>query len=140
MSGFLINIGRKRTLWVSGAILLVSIYLIAFFLYLISKHEIYYEHLFDNIIKEALTVIFFSFLLIFIYKGKKWARNILLIVFLIKTYYSLQFIAYMLTVTSYLSIFTINFSLIEVIVYFTAIIHFAFSKSFKTFAKHQNSL
>ncbi len=140
MNGFLINIGRKRTLWISGTILFVSVYLISFFFYLSSKHEIYYKNLFNDIIKEGLIFLFFSFLLTFTYKGNKWAKNILLIIFLIKIYYSLQVIAYVSTVLSDLSRFNINFLLIKVVVYSIAILHFCFSKSFKVFAKHQNSI
>ncbi len=138
MSGFLINIGRKRTFLVSGIVLLTPISLIIFFLYLISKFNNYYKCLLDDILKEILTTIFFLILLFFTFKGKKWSKNILLSFLLIKIYFSLKFTAYIST-NPFEYKFNNYYLLSAIIVYITAILHFAFSKSFKVFSKHQNS-
>lgn len=138
MDHFLINIGKKRTILISIAILAISLYLIAFFMYLISKNDLFYTFLIRDIILQILVFISLIMLLIFVLKGKKWACNTLIIFLFIKAYFSLEYIAYIEAVKPNTHTLNTTYLSIQIIIYSTAIIHFGFSKSFIAFSKYKN--
>ncbi|MCG7503214.1 hypothetical protein MHM83_15200 [Tenacibaculum sp. Mcav3-52] len=122
------KIGKKRTILISISILLVSIHTIYF--YHSVRPEIESKKLIQQLIRFSLTIV----LLILVYKGKKWAIVISVILF------SLGLLIILPT------LFTIDRPFINKIplivmtfVYSIAIYHFGFSKSFKAFFDFQNS-
>jgi len=123
----LIKLGKKRTILISISILLVSIHTIYF--YHSVRPEIEEKKLIQQLIRFILTI----GLLIFTYKGKKWAKVVSIILF------SLAILG------ALIGIVTIDRPLVNktplfvmTFVYSMAVYHFGFSKYFKTFYKHQN--
>lgn len=124
----LILIGKKRTIILCIALLIISAYTIVS--YHIIALEINLNKLFLQILRFALT----TSLLLFVYKGKRWAMYLLLILLSL----SLVGIIVSLSITdipilNYLPLF------IMAIVYTISIFHFGFSKSFKAFFEYKNS-
>lgn len=124
----LTKLGKKRTILISISILLVSIH--SSYLYHSVLPEIDYMKLVQQIIRLLLTI----GLLIMVYKGKKWAQVITIILF-------------SLALIIVIPIFTIDIPLIDKVplmimasVYLMGIYHFGFSKSYKAFYEFQNSI
>ena len=124
----LIKTGKNRTLLISISILLVSLHTIYF--YHAVRPEIETKKLIQQIIRFILTV----GLLIVVYKGKKWAKIVSLILFSIAILVALRGL---LTIES--KSFIIKVPLIVMImVYSLAVYHFGMSKSYKAFFEYQN--
>lgn len=125
----LIRIGKKRTILISISILLVSFH--AIYLNQSSLPDFDSKKLLQQSIRFLLTV----GLLFMVYKGKEWARNLLLILF------SLALIV------ALFSIFTLNTPIqnkvpfmVMSFIYAAAVYHFGFSMSFKAFFNSQNTI
>ncbi|PCH74352.1 MAG: hypothetical protein COB98_10155 [Flavobacteriaceae bacterium] len=123
----LIKLGKKRTLLISTSILLVSIHTIYF--YHVVRPEIDSTKLIQQVIRFLLTL----GLLYAVYKGKKWAKTLSLLLF------SAALLGAVIAVA------TIDRPLINktplfvmIFVYSTAIYHVGFSKSYKAFFNFQN--
>lgn len=142
MNGFLISIGKKRTLWVSYSMLILSIYIIGFYSYYVIKYLPTYDLIFLKVdaALETIKLILFSILLKYIYKGKIWAKQVLMATLIFDIVISLKQIATTLSLSSDFSkINKINL-LSSIFIYCLAILHFNFSKSFNVFTEHQNSI
>ncbi|WGH75603.1 hypothetical protein P8625_00125 [Tenacibaculum tangerinum] len=124
----LIKLGKRRTILISISILLVSIHSIYF--YHSVRPEIELKKLFQQLIRFSLTVT----LLLMVYKGKKWAKIVLIILFSVALFGLL--ISFNTLEISFIN--KIPFG-IMVFVYSMAIYHFGFSKSFKAFYLFQNN-
>ena len=121
------KLGKKRTLLIALAILLISI------------HTIYYYHVirpgFDvqkfitQIIRFTLTI----GLLVMIYKGKHWAKVLGLILFTLGVLGAIIG----LCIGPLMTVNTLPL-VVMILVYAMAIYHFGFSKSFKAFSTYQN--
>jgi len=123
----LIKLGKKRTILISISILLVSIHTIYF--YHIVRPEIETKKLIQQIIRFLLT---FG-LLYAVYKGKKWAKTLSIILF------SLALLGALIAVGTLDRSFINKVPLLVMIfVYSMAILHFGFSKSYKVFFDFQN--
>jgi hypothetical protein len=123
----LIKLGKKRTILISISILLVSIHTIYF--YHIVRPEIETKKLIQQIIRFVLT---FG-LLYAVYKGKKWAKVLSIILF------SLAILGALVAVGTLDRPFINKVPLLVMIfVYSMAILHFGFSKSYKAFFDFQN--
>ncbi len=124
----LTKIGKKRTILISISILLVSIHTIYF--YHSVRPEIESKKLIQQIIRFLLTI----GLLIMVYKGKKWAKIVSIILF------SLAILGALIGLGTLDTPFINKVPLLVMIfVYSMAIYHFGFAKSFKEFFKYQNS-
>lgn len=124
----LTKIGKKRTLLISISILLVSIHTIYF--YHSVKLEIESKKLIQQLIRFLLTI----GLLIMVYKGKKWAKTISIVLF------SLALLGALIPLGTLETSFINKIPLLVMIfVYSMAIYHFGFAKSFKEFFKYQNT-
>ncbi len=122
----LIKTGKRRTILVSISILLISI--ITIFFYHSVRAEIDPKKLVQQIIRFSLTV----GLLVMVYKGKKWARTISLILF------SLAILGVLIALRIEVP-FVNKIPLITLIlIYSISIYHFGFSKSFKAFFEFEN--
>ncbi|MCL9806549.1 hypothetical protein NAT51_13520 [Flavobacterium amniphilum] len=124
---FLEKLGKKRTILISISILIISLHSIYF--YISTTPEIETKKITQQVIRFFLTVV----LLLFIYKGKNWARIAALILFSIGV------------LSGLIGIFTINQDIllktplfVMVFIYSFAIHFFGFSESFKAFAWYQN--
>ncbi len=122
------KIGKRKTIAISISILLVSIYTI--FLYHYVRPEIELRKLIQQIIRFVLTL----GLLLMVYKGKKWAKIIAIILFSLAVLGSL--FALIILNSSFISKIPL---LVTIFIYSVAIYHFGFSKSFKAFIKSQNT-
>lgn len=124
----LVAIGKKRTILISISILLVSLHTIYF--YQVSVPEFDSKKLTQQIIRFILTI----GLLLALYQGKKWAKNISIVLF------TIAIIGAIYGVTNFEGL-SINMTpfFVMIFVYGMAVYHFSFSKSFKAFQKHQNS-
>lgn len=123
----LIQQGRKRTILISISIILVSIHTIYF--YHIVRPELDTKKLIQQLVRFVLTL----GLLYAVYKGKKWAKNLSIVLFSIAILGAL------------ISVVTINTPimsklplLVMVFVYSMAAYHFGVSKSYKAFFNFQN--
>lgn len=126
----LITLGKRRTILISISILIVSL------------HSIYYHHsispgvegkkVMQQVIRFALTV----GLLYAIYKGKQWAKIVLIVLF------ALAIIGAAIGIfMSGGGSFAAKIPLIVMlVVYSVAIHHFGFSKSYKAFSNYQNGV
>lgn len=122
----LIEIGKKRTIFISTSILLISLWSIYF--EQASNDNIIYTKLVRQIIRLILT---FG-LLYAVYIGKNWARITLIILF---------GLAILLAI---IAIFTVKAEIflkipffVMIFIYGISIYHFAFSKNFKEFFNFQ---
>lgn len=123
----LIKLGKKRTILISISILLVSIHTIYF--YHIVRPEIETKKLIQQVIRFILT---FG-LLYAVYKGKKWAKTLSIILF------SLSLLGALITVGTIDRPFVNKIPLLVIIfVYSMAIHHFGFSENYKAFFNFQN--
>ncbi len=125
----LVKIGKRRTILISISLLLVSIHTIYF--YHSVKPEIETKKLIQQLIRFCLTV----GLLIVVYMGKKWAKNISIALFSLAT------------LVAIIGLFSVNGSFINkipfivmVTIYSISIYHFGISKSFKAFFEYQNTI
>ncbi len=114
--------GKRRTLLISVSILLVSIHTIYF--YHAVRLDIDAKKLIQQIVRFLLT----GGLLVLVYKGKTWAKNVSLVLFSLAT------------ISSLIGLFTLETNLVNkvplmvmVFVYTLSTYHFGFSKSFKAF-------
>ncbi len=120
-------IGKKRAIICAISILLVSVYTI--YAYHANKTEIDMPKLIQQIIRFVFTII----LLYFLYKGKHWAKVVMLILFSLGTAIAIY---YFLTIEAP---FLVTLPLLVMIfVYSVSIYHFGFSKSFQAFSEFQN--
>jgi hypothetical protein len=124
----LINTGKRRTILISISVLLVSIHTIYF--YHAVRPEIETKKLIQQIVRFLLTV----GLLIAVFKGKKWAKIVSIVLFSLAI---LRAIAAMVAIESGSFVNKIPL-LVMIFVYTVAVYHFGFSKSFKAFFEHQN--
>lgn len=123
----LIKTGRSRTIIISISTLLVSIYTI--YLYHAVRPDVDTTKLTQQVVRFLLTV----GLLIGVYKGKKWAKILALVLF------SITGIASLVTILNpdISVIIKIPF-MVMCFVYSLAVFHFGFSESFKAFYDYQN--
>lgn len=125
----LIALGKRRTILVSISILLVSIHTIYF--YHVSMDVVDTKKIIQQLFRFLLTIA----LLIMVYKGKKWARIVAIVLF------SLAGIAALISIVSINSTLVSKIPLmVMTFVYGMAIYHFGFSKSFKAFYDEQQSI
>jgi hypothetical protein len=124
----LINTGKRRTILISISVLLVSLHTIYF--YHAVRPEIETKKLIQQIVRFLLTV----GLLIAVFKGKKWAKIVSIVLFSLAI---LRAIAAMVAIESGSFVNKIPL-LVMIFVYTVAVYHFGFSKSFKAFFEHQN--
>ena len=118
----LIRTGRKRTILISISILLVSIHTIYF--YHVIRPEIETKKLTQQLIRFALTV----GLLYAVYRGKKWAINISIVLF------SLALLAAILGIVTIDGPISNKIPmLVMIFVYSMAIYHFGFAENFKAY-------
>ena len=124
----LVKLGKKRTILISISILLVSIHSIYF--YHSAKPEIEAKKIIQQLIRLLLT---FG-LLFMVYKGKNWAKVVLIILC------SLTLLGVLISLST-LKVSLINKSplFVMIFVYSVAIYHFGFSKSFRVFSQYQNN-
>ncbi len=124
----LTKIGKKRTILISISIILVSIHTIYY--YHSVRQEIEFKKLIKQLIRFTLTV----GLLIMVYKGKNWAKIILIVLF------SLALLGALIPLGTSETPFINKVPLLVMIfVYSLAIYHFGFAQSFKEFFEYQNS-
>ncbi|MCT4581761.1 MAG: DUF4240 domain-containing protein [Flavobacteriales bacterium] len=123
----LIQQGKNRTILIAISILLLSVHTI--YLYHAVKPEIESKKLIQQIIRFLLTV----GLLIMVYKGKKWAKIVAIILFSLATLGALT--SLLVVNTAFINKVPL---LVMTFVYSMAIYHFGFSKSFKEFFNYQN--
>jgi hypothetical protein len=124
----LIKTGKKRTILISISVLLVSLHTIYF--YHAVRPEIETKKLIQQIVRFLLT----AGLLIAVFKGKKWAKIVSIVLFSLAI---LGAIAAMVAIESG-SFVNKTPLLVMIFVYSVAVYHFGFSKSFKAFFDHQN--
>lgn len=124
-----VKLGRKRTILISISIILVSIHTIYF--YQSAQPEINLSKLMTQIVRLALTIV----LLFLVYKGKKWAKILALILFSLATLGAL----FGIIINESTLLFKIPM-LVMILVYSTAIHHFGFSSSYKAFLSYQNEM
>jgi hypothetical protein len=124
---YLEQIGKRKTILISISILLVSLHTIYFYNSVVPEIET--KKIIQQIIRFLLTV----GLLVMIYRGKNWAKNIFIILFSIGIFGAIY------------GVFSVSESIVSkipfivmIIVYSAAIYHFGFSKSFKAFSDYQN--
>ncbi len=122
----LVPIGRRRTIWISIAVLFVSLHAIYF--YNVTVPDVPTKKIIQQIIRFILTVL----LLVLVYKGREWARWMAVVLFAIGA------------IGALISVFAVNVSsiakvplIVMVIVFSASAYHFAFSNSFKAFFEHQ---
>ncbi|MFY7739297.1 MAG: hypothetical protein ACOVQC_02165 [Flavobacterium sp.] len=126
---YLERIGKRRTILISISILLDSLYTIYFYNSVVPEIET--KKIIQQIIRFLLTV----GLLVMIYRGKNWAKNIFIILFLIGIFGAIYaFFSVSVSIISKIPL------IIKIVVYSAAIYHFGFSKSFKAFSDYQNRI
>lgn len=119
--------GKRRTLWLSASILLLSVWSIYF--YQSVQPEINFPKLFSQIVRFILTII----LLFFVYQGSRWARITALVLFsiglvlAITAVFALQHQSFFTEIPFYAMI----------IIYADALFLFGFSRSFHAFRAYQ---
>lgn len=123
----LIKTGKKRTQLLSVSILLISIYTI--YSYHSFLPEIEMAKLIRQIIRFSLTI----GLLYMIYKGKKWAKVIGIILFSLAILVALFGI-----LTTEAPLINKAPLFVMVFVYSIAVYHFGISKSYQAFFEYQN--
>lgn len=124
---YLEQIGKRKTILISISILLVKLHTIYFYNSVVPEIET--KKIIQQIIRFLLTI----GLLVMIYRGKNWAKNIFIILFSIGIFGAI----YGVFSDSESIILKIPF-IVMIIVYSAAIYHFGFSKSFKAFSDYQN--
>jgi presenilin-like A22 family membrane protease len=123
----LIKTGRKSTILISISIVLISLQTIYFY------HNTLETIIVKKLIQQLTRLVLTIGLLILVYKGKEWAKNLAVVLFSIGSVFSI------------IALFMEDVNLINkipliviVFIYSLAIYHFGFSKSFKAFFKYQN--
>lgn len=119
--------GKQRTILISISIILFSLYII--YAYHSAFETIIIKKLTQQLIRLSLTI----GLLVLVYKGKEWAKNLAVVLFSLGTVFSI--IAIFMEEVSLISKIPL---MVIVFIYSIAIYHFGFSKSFKEFFKYQN--
>jgi hypothetical protein len=140
MSGFLINLGRKRTLYITGAIVIISCCFIFYLLYLRVNYYPYQSTiLIWTLYREFFLISLFTVLIILSYNGKKSARHLLILTLIVKLFFTFKTLAFFssMVLSTRLSLV---FPILNAIIYSTALYHFAFSKSFTLFFENKNLL
>ena len=124
----LIQTGKSRTILLSISILLISIHTIYF--YHASQPEIETKKIVQQVIRFSLTV----GLLIMLYMGKNWAKQVSIFLF------SLSVIGGLIAMFSIetKSFFVKSPLLVMVVVFSLALYHFGVSKAYRAFAEFQN--
>ncbi len=125
-----IKTGKRRTILISISILLVSLHTIYF--YHSVRPDIETKKLIQQIIRFLLTI----GLLVYVYKGKKWAKIVSIVLF------SLAILGAVIAIFSIESpsIIIKTPLLVMILVYSVAIYHFGVSKSFKAFFEYKNGI
>lgn len=121
--------GKIKTILLAISILLISIHTIYF--YHSIRPEFETKKFIQQIIRFSLTFA----LLYYVYIGKKWAKNISIILFSI----GLLGAIYAFSSNEELPLILKTSFIVMTLVYSIAIYHFAFSKSFKAFFEYQNN-
>ncbi|WP_339833632.1 hypothetical protein [uncultured Flavobacterium sp.] len=121
--------GKMKTILLAISILLISIHTIYFY------HSIRPEFETKKIIQQIIRFSLTFALLYFVYVGKKWAKNISIILFSI----GLLGAIYAFSSNEELPLILKTPFIVMTLVYSIAIYHFAFSKSFKAFFEYQNN-
>lgn len=123
----LIKLGKRRTILITISILLVSALTIYFYQAVVPETGI--KKLVQQIIRFILTLS----LLIFTYKGKKWAQIISVILF------SLGILGAVIGLVTLKVPFVNKIPfLVMLFIYSMAVYHFGFSRSYKAFFEYQN--
>lgn len=128
----LIKLGKKRTIQISISILLLSFHTIYYYqtlYYQQIKPEIDTRKLIFQIIRFLLTVV----LLYALYKGKKWARTVFLMIFTIAIFAAFGVVSRMEG-----SFLAKSPFYVMIFIYTLGVYHFGFSESYKAFANYQN--
>lgn len=124
----LIELGKRRTVLLTISILLVS--LNSIYLYHAARPEIEYTKLIQQTVRFLLTL----GLLYMVYKGKKWAKTVAIVLFAIA-------ILGLLLGVSTIETSLLNKSpfIVAIFIYGLAIYHFGFAESFRAFSQYQNN-
>lgn len=123
----LIEIGKKRTIFISTSILLISLWSIYF------EQASYDNIVYIKLVRQVIRLILTFGLLYAVYIGKNWARITLIILFGLAI---LLAIIAIFTVKAEIFLKTPFF--VMIFIYGISIYHFAFSKNFKEFFNFQN--
>lgn len=122
------KLGQRRTILLSISVLLVSVYTIL--LYHFGRPELENKKVIQQVVRFTLTV----GLLVMVYKGKKWAKIISIVLFAL---------GFLTALVGFLTLQTPLINKIPILVmmfvYVMSIYHFGFAHSFKAFNKYQNS-
>jgi len=116
--------GKIQTLRVFASVLLSSLFILV--TYQIALGEIDEKKLIQQLIRFGLTVL----LMVFIFKGKEWAKNIFTFLFVLGILNGLWFLFKIYTLEGKIPIIFL------IIIYSIAIHHLNFSESFKAYFKH----
>ena len=122
------KIGKKRTILISISILLVSIHTIYFY------HSVRPDFETKKFIQQIIRLLLTFAMLYYIYIGKKWAKNISIVLFSIG---AIGAVYGFLNNELPLSLKTPF--IVMTLIYSVAIYHFTISKSFKAFFEYQNN-
>lgn len=124
----LVKLGKRRTILISISILLVSIHTIYFY------HVVQSEIDIKKFIQQIIRLLFTIGLLVMVYKGRKWAKIISVVLF------SLALLIGIISLATIEAPVVNKIPLMVMIfVYSMALYHFGFSDSFKAFHEFQNS-
>jgi hypothetical protein len=126
----LIKTGKKRTILISISILLVSIYTIYFY------HAVRPDIETTKLIQQGIRFLLTVGLLVLVYKGKKWAKIVSIVLFSLAV---LGALVGLFTIDSESVINKLPL-MVMIIVYSMAIYHFGISKSFKAFFDYKNGI
>ena len=119
--------GRGQTIAISISIILISMFVIAF--YHIPQDSVDPKKFFQQIVRFVLTLA----LLYFLFKGKNWARITLLVLFLLAILSGLILLFIPFPVAAKIPI------LVMIIIYGLGAYNLYFSKSFKAYFTYLNS-
>lgn len=120
------KLGKKRTILISISVLLVSLHTIYYYQSILPEIDV--RKLVQQMIRFAFTVL----LLYHVYKGKNWAKIVMIILFSLGSLIGIVSL-FLLEQDIVLKIPL----LVMIIVYSLSVYHFS-SKSYKVFAKYQN--
>jgi|SRR5690606_23109168 hypothetical protein len=120
------KLGKKRTILISISVLLVSLHTIYYYQSILPEIDV--RKLVQQMIRFAFTVL----LLYHVYKGKNWAKIVMIILFSLGSLIGIVSL-FLLEQDIVLKIPL----LVMIIVYSLSVYHFS-SKSYKAFAKYQN--
>lgn len=124
----LVEEGKKKTILISMSIVLVSIHTIYFYHSVLTEIEI------KKIVQQSIRFILTVGLLIMVYQGKKWAKNLSLVLFAVSILGGIIGLA-TINVNSFVNKIPL---IVMILIYSIALYHFGFSKGFKAFFEFQN--